>query len=379
MSGLLVESQWKGIPRRVSTFISFPEEIGDSQEPPPQPSTEGNLQIHKVIECGKEMLSCQFNPSGVMLAVGLINGLIQVYSVSDGTCVHTLQDDQSVTAVTALRFLPHRHMSQGDLLLASYAGGHVKFWHIPTQSCVRTLSEDRQTLTIAINPSGSHFLTAGSSDDILVYDTESMTCVNICQPSSSLSVMDGHRSRIFGLSFNPNSEEEFISGGWDDTIQFWNIHQQHSLRKICGPHVCGDSLHIDPVTNQILIGSWRKAENLQIWDYATGQKISTVPDDYRGPCRVYSCRWLGSDHMIAAGSDINMCRIIDCNSFLTRGRLIDLPSGIYSMDVFSFSPTVSPLIAVTSGQSIFLLRSTLRVNATSTDSFFSYSSEENPI
>ncbi|XP_053327048.1 uncharacterized WD repeat-containing protein alr3466-like [Spea bombifrons] len=356
MSGLLVTPRWKGFPRRSSTNLSFSDGGADSQEPPPLPSADGELQIEGVIDCGKEVMSCRFNPSGTLLAAGLVDGTIKVYSVSDWSCVHTLKDDQTAAhhlPVTAVRFVPGRQASQGDLLLATYAGGQVKFWHVSTQSCVRSLQEDRQTLAVTFSPSGSHFLTAGSSDDINVYDTETAARMNVCQPSPSVSVMDGHRSRIFGLAFHPSGEEDFVSGGWDDTVQFWNIRQKHSLRRISGPHVCGDSLDIDPETNEILVGSWRKQESLEIWDSQTGQKRQTVPDDYRGQSRVYSCRWLGPDHMMVAGSDINMCRVIDRGSLMTRGCLIDLPAGVYSTDVSSSAP---PLLAVTSGHSLYLLR-----------------------
>ncbi|XP_041435124.1 WD repeat-containing protein wdr-5.2 isoform X2 [Xenopus laevis] len=306
-------------------------------------------------------MSCRFSPSGSLLAVGLNSGTVQVYSVSDGNCVYSLKDHQTTTShlpVTALTFLSGRHNSQGDLLLATYAGGQVKFWHISTQTCVRTLTEDRQTLTVAVSPSGSHFLTAGSTDEIFVYDTESAMRMNVCQPSSSHKLMDGHRSRIFGLTFHPSSEESFISGGWDNTVQFWNTGEKHSLGKIFGPHVCGDSLDIDPQTNQILTGSWRKEENLQIWDYNSRQKIQTVPNDFRGSSKIYSCRWLGAGHMIAAGSDINMCRIIDRSTLMTRGCLVDLPGGVYSLDVSCSTAQAAPVIAVTSSQSVFLLRPT---------------------
>lgn len=60
-------------------------------------------------------------------------------------------------------------------------------WHVSTKSCVRSLQEDRATLAATFNPSGSHFLTAGSGDEILVYDAENMMCVNICQPRSAFS------------------------------------------------------------------------------------------------------------------------------------------------------------------------------------------------
>ncbi|KAM4631656.1 uncharacterized protein O3C94_018274 isoform 1-T2 [Discoglossus pictus] len=364
MSGLLVTPRWKGIPSRPSTYISVTESTEEPQEPPPEPCTEGDLQLMRVIDCGEEVMSCRFNPSGTLLAVGLIYGTIKVYTVADGVCVHCLKDDQSVTdhlPVTAIRFQTYRSDSQGDLLVATYAGGRVKFWHLSTQSCLHALREDRQTLVVTFSPSGQHFLTAGSSHDIFVYDTETTKRVSVCQPSPSMTVMDGHRSRIFGLTFNPLNDEEFISGGWDDTVQFWNIQETHSLRKISGPHVCGDSLDIDPDTNEILIGSWRKLENLQIWDGLTCEKTMTVPDDYRGASRVYSCRWLGPDHMIVAGSDMNMCRIVDRSVYLTRGCLINLPGGVYSLDVSSPGDSSQPLVAVTSSHSVYLLRPTGRI------------------
>nr|DBA19083.1 TPA: hypothetical protein GDO54_014957 [Pyxicephalus adspersus] len=288
MSGLLVTPRPRVSPGRPPSQLLSLTTSEISFEPKAEPSTEGELHLEREIDCGEEVLSCQFNPSGTLLAAGLINGTIKVYLASDGSCVHTLKDEQSITEhlpVTALRFHPNRPSAKGDLLLATYAGGQVKFWHLSTQSCVRALREDRQTLSATFNPSGSHFLSAGSGDEILVYDAENMTCVNILQPSPSLSLMDGHRSRVFALKFHPHSDVNFISGGWDNTVQFWDMRQKHSLRRLSGPHVCGDALDIDPGTEQILIGSWRKEENLQVWDSLSGRKTFTVPDDFRGPSR----------------------------------------------------------------------------------------------
>lgn len=62
--------------------------------------------------------------------------------------------------------------------------------------------------------------------------------------SDSPDVMDGHKSRVFSACFNPKSAHELISAGWDDTIQFWDTRQAHSLRFIPGVHMCGDGLDI---------------------------------------------------------------------------------------------------------------------------------------
>ena len=46
------------------------------------------------------------------------------------------------------------------------------------------------------------------------------------------------------------------------------------LRSIYGPHICGDS--IDLHDGQIITGSWRMKEQLQLWDMGSGELIETV-------------------------------------------------------------------------------------------------------
>ena len=59
------------------------------------------------------------------------------------------------------------------------------------------------------------------------------------------------------------------------------------IRKIFGPHICGDALDIQALSmsgssRQILTGSWRKDKTLQIWDYGSGKLLKDVPSDYNG-------------------------------------------------------------------------------------------------
>ena len=53
---------------------------------------------------------------------------------------------------------------------------------------------------------------------------------NFLYYSPSRLVMDGHRSRILAIKYHPNDRDIFLSGGWDDTIQFWDQREQHSIR-----------------------------------------------------------------------------------------------------------------------------------------------------
>lgn len=57
--------------------------------------------------------------------------------------------------------------------------------------------------------------------------------------------IDGHTSRIFTCCFNPRSNHEFLSGGWDDVVHFWDLRQPHAIRHLSGVHVCGDGIDIN--------------------------------------------------------------------------------------------------------------------------------------
>ena len=41
--------------------------------------------------------------------------------------------------------------------------------------------------------------------------------------SSSHLIMDGHMSRVFSVQYTPGQDNEFLSGGWDDTVQVIKI------------------------------------------------------------------------------------------------------------------------------------------------------------
>ena len=48
--------------------------------------------------------------------------------------------------------------------------------------------------------------------------------------SSSHLVMDGHMSRVFSVQFTPGQDHEFLSGGWDDTVQVSNASLMPAFR-----------------------------------------------------------------------------------------------------------------------------------------------------
>jgi len=337
--------------------------------PPPAmvPSAEGNLKILNILETNSEVMCCRFNPEGSLLAVGLANGVTKIYSPDTGHCVYSLSDQDTFKShlpVTCLRWKPASNAdTYGNVLLASYADGKMKVWHASTSSCTTTMREpSKQILACAYNSSGDRFVTAGSDTKLNVYDEKTRQVICTLQPSSSHLVMDGHMSRVFSVQYTPGQDHEFLSGGWDDTVQFWDtrVDTKHSVRKIFGPHICGDALDIQSLSmsgtsRQILTGSWRKDNTLQIWDYGSGKLLKDVPSDYNGSM-LYCVQWLGPDSIIAGGSDNNMMRCVDQGTYLTTGRLVDLPRAVYTVDYDRHSH--HPVIAVGASNFIYLVKRT---------------------
>lgn len=76
--------------------------------------------------------------------------------------------------------------------------------------------------------------------------------------------MDGHRNRIHALRSHPTLDSIFVTGGWDDTVHYWDHRTAHSQKHFSGPHICGDALDIVEQYQIILTGSWRRDSTLQV-------------------------------------------------------------------------------------------------------------------
>ena len=58
-----------------------------------------------------------------------------------------------------------------------------------------------------------------------------------------------------------------FSGGWDNTVQIWDLRVGQPTGSMYGPHLCGDALDIKG--HECLTGSWRPTTALQLWDVRT--------------------------------------------------------------------------------------------------------------
>lgn len=304
------------------------------QEKKPVLAIEGDIRILKTIDLESDGLCTKYSPDGSKIAVGLSNGVIKIFKSDTMSCIYHLADEETVKArlpVTSIHFISSTK-SKGEMLTATYASGQVKFWHVSSQKALHTIHEPRQVLASSISNDSRRIVTVGSSEQVYIYDIESGTKTYSCEPSPTTIVMDGHRFRVFAVKYHPSENHSFITGGWDDTVQFWDERQERSQGRIFGPHICGDGLDIDPKFNHILSASWRKQDSLQVWDFTSGKLIKTIPSEYGNESLLYSCQWMGQNHIVCGGCDENSLKIIDKTTLATSGIVTGLPGGVYSID-----------------------------------------------
>lgn len=77
---------------------------------------------------------------------------------------------------------------------------------------------------------------------------------------------------MFCVKCLPNDYNVFFSGGWDSTVQIWDVRVGNgSVRKICGPSVSADSLDIK--NGILLAGNYQNSNIAQLYDFGSGQLI----------------------------------------------------------------------------------------------------------
>lgn len=116
------------------------------------------------------------------------------------------------------------------------------------------------------------FAVCGNEPTIKVYDE--MTRKLVVELSGSATGLPGHELRVFAVKFDKLDENLLCSGGWDKTVQIWDLRMGGPVRSLLGPSICGDSL--DLFDGFILTGSYRQENPLEVWDLGTAKLITAI-------------------------------------------------------------------------------------------------------
>ena len=184
--------------------------------------------------------------------------------------------------------------------------------------------------TIDYSADGKKFATAGKDYAVRVYDEATKTLVSKMEGGYH-AIQKGHSNRVFSLKFDKNDDNVVVSGGWDNTVQVWDLRTERSVRSFYGPHICGDAIDISGGT--ILTGSYRMDEQLQTWDFGTGKLIDNISWG-NSSTQLYAACFDPSGTLIGAGgAGKNEAKIFDRTAGNALvGTVAGLSRGVYSID-----------------------------------------------
>lgn len=243
------------------------------------------------------ILSVAFSPDGALLVTGDSNQKINLWQVSDGQSLATLQGHTDW--VWAVAFGP-----QGDLLASGSDDQTVRLWDVNTQQCLRVLrGHTKQVWTVAFSPDGN--LLASGSDDhtIRLWDVTTRQCLHVFQ---------GHTNGVWSVAFSPDGET-LASSSEDQTIRLWDVQTRQCLHVLRGHDSWVRSVAFAPrqtgyFADRDVLASSGDDQMIRLWDVKTQQCLHV----FRGHSnQVLSVAFSPDGETIASASDDQTIRLWD--------------------------------------------------------------------
>jgi len=250
------------------------------------------------------------------LACGYSSGRLGVFKLNNKDTTNKkniIFTELSEFPITCLRWKPHNR----TILLIVTADGIIYEIHSTSGKILQKLEEKNNPLMcVDYSIDGSLFATGGNDKIVKLYDDSTKTLISKLE--SKKSNMPEHSNRIFSVKFNPNNENMLISGGWDNTLLFYDIRAREVQNFSYGAHICGDGMDIKD--NYLLTVSWEKKDQIQLWDLRMMKNPYIfqveLPNENKNQINdisyLYSCKFNPKNSTFCiSGSNKNLIRVYD--------------------------------------------------------------------
>ena len=228
------------------------------------------------------------------IAAGHNDGTIRIYNLMIEKEAFVINRDvENPMPMTNIKWRPPAAPSiTKNVLISVNANGSLQHWHTTSGKLLNTIYDEfNQLLGADYKPDGCIFASCGSDTIVRIYDEATRKLVS--ELTGGVEGKSCHSNRVFWVKFDRENENVLLSGGWDNTIQIWDLREGAAIRSIYGPIICGDS--IDIKEGFIVTGSYRQENQLEIWKCDTGELVSPVNWDEalpsESPCQVYSTQF----------------------------------------------------------------------------------------
>ena len=202
-----------------------------------------------------------FSPDGQILALGTYDGSVQLWQVSEGTLLRTLEENGS--EVECVAFSP-----DGQILASGSHDGNVQLWQVSDGTLLRTLegNPDFQRTSVAFSPDGQTLASASYDGSVQLWQVSDGTLLHNLDVNGS------------SVAFSPDLRV-MASGSYDGTVRLWRVPNGTLRRTLKGDTEIINSLTFSP-DGQTLASSPEGAP-VQLWRVSNGTLLRTLEDSAR--------------------------------------------------------------------------------------------------
>lgn len=176
--------------------------------------------------------------------------------------------------VTSLRWRPSDGGKPSTHLISTTADGRLEHWHAATGKNVSTIKCENDNSLLCMDIRNSADLVACAGVDTFVYVYDEHTKQLRQKMKSGGKFHPGHSSRIFAMKFHPNDHNLLVTGGWDHTLQLYDLRSDKCIGSMYGPYISGDALDISD--DMVLTGSNRNNDCVQIFSLSMRKSVASM-------------------------------------------------------------------------------------------------------
>ena len=218
----------------------------------------GSLNETRFLQTRSPARQVAFSPDGALLAAGLNDSTVRIWTVADGKLLWTLRSH--TRGVQSVAF-----SADGTLLASGSDDNTVGLWQVAEARLLRRLEGHLSGVTgVAFAPDGRTL--ASSSRD---YTARLWGVAD----GAKLHVLEGHSSGVLSVAFAPDGET-LLTGSWDNSMRLWSVADGTFLRSFDGHTAAVQSASFSPDGQLLASGSWDGSVGL--WSVADATLLGTL-------------------------------------------------------------------------------------------------------
>lgn len=222
-----------------------------------------------------QAMKVAYNPTGKMVASGSDDGTIKLWDVESGKLISTLQGHAEAIiavlgynqeSVASLTFSP-----DGQIIAAGLRDNTIRLWSVASGKSLATLKGHTASVAgLVYSPDGKTLVSGSEDNTVRLWNAET---------GKVLRTLKGHTGGVAALAYSPNGKI-IASGANDNTIRLWDAKSGESQATLIGHSRLITSLSFSP--HGRVIASGATDSTVRLWDINSGLTINILQGHTEG-------------------------------------------------------------------------------------------------